>query len=65
MTTVIASLALALLLVVAALAREVRLRRALQALLHRLLTHWRNRFGNRHPYDNSTHPDDADDNRRL
>ena len=39
--TLVASLALALLLAVVALVREVRLRRALQALLRRLLTRWR------------------------
>jgi len=37
-------LSLALLLVVIALAREMRLRRALQLLLARLLALWRNRF---------------------
>jgi hypothetical protein len=45
MTALIAGLALALLLSVFALVREVRLRRALQELLRRLLTHWRHRFG--------------------
>ena len=39
--TLVASLALALLLAVVALVREVRLRRALQALLRRLLVRWR------------------------
>ena len=49
MTALIASLALALLLAVFALAREVRLRRALQELLRRLLTRWRHRFGTDDP----------------
>jgi hypothetical protein len=38
---VVAALVVALLLVLLALVREVRLRRALQQLLARLLTHWR------------------------
>jgi hypothetical protein len=38
---VVAALVATLLLVVLALVREVRLRRALQQLLARLLTHWR------------------------
>ncbi len=40
---------LAVVLVIA-LAREIRLRRALQALLKRLLTHWRSHETN-HPID--------------
>jgi hypothetical protein len=38
---VVAALAVTLLLVVLALVREVRLRRALQQLLAKLLAHWR------------------------
>jgi hypothetical protein len=41
MYSVVASLTLALVLAVVALVRQVRLRRALEALLHRLLKHWR------------------------
>jgi site-specific recombinase len=41
-TLVIGSLSLVLLAVVLALVREVRLRRALQELLRRLLAFWRN-----------------------
>jgi hypothetical protein len=64
MTALIAGLALALLLAVVALVREVRLRRALQELLRRLLTQWRNRFGKD---DTTTVPSgpDADPDRRL
>lgn len=45
MYPVIAGLSLALLIALLALAREVRLRRALQLLLQRLLNHWRTHFG--------------------
>ena len=64
MTALIAGLALALLLAVVALVREVRLRRALQELLRRLLTHWRHHFGTD---DTTADPDgpDADRDRRL
>lgn len=48
--TVIVCFSLALVLVGAALAREVRLRRALEALLRRLLTVWR-RHDNQTPLD--------------
>jgi len=40
-TLVIASLSLALVFAVVALVHQVRLRRALQSLLRRLLQHWR------------------------
>jgi len=40
---VIVSLSLALVFAVVALIRQVRLRRALQTLLRRLLQHWRSR----------------------
>ena len=42
-TSLIACLSLALLLVVIALAREIRLRRALQLLLSRIISLWRSR----------------------
>jgi hypothetical protein len=42
---VIASLSLALVFAVVALIRQVRLRRALQSLLRRLLEQWRTRNG--------------------
>jgi len=42
-TIVLASLSLALVLAVVALVHQVRLRRALQSLLRRLLEHWRRR----------------------
>jgi hypothetical protein len=41
MPFLLASLTLALLLTVVALVRQVRLRRALEALLRRILEHWR------------------------
>ena len=40
-TILVASLSLALILAVAALVRQVRLRRALQSLLCRLMKHWK------------------------
>jgi hypothetical protein len=40
-TVFVASSSLALLVAVAALVREVRLRRSLQSLLKRILAHWR------------------------
>jgi hypothetical protein len=52
---VVASLSLALLLAVIALLRETRLRQALQALLRRLLLHWR---------ANDQETDTVDDRRR-
>lgn len=64
MMALIAGLVLALLLAVVALVREVRLRRALQELLRRLLTHWRHRFGKDDTTDDQTAPD-ADPDRRL
>jgi hypothetical protein len=48
-TPLVFCLSLALLLVVIALAREMRLRRALQLLLARLLALWRSRFDSDHP----------------
>ncbi len=39
--TVVASFSFALLVAIALLAREVRFRRSLQKLLHRLLSFWR------------------------
>jgi len=42
-TIVLASLTLALVFAVVALVHQVRLRRALQTLLRRLLEHWRSR----------------------
>jgi hypothetical protein len=54
--TLLASLSLALLLAVIALIHQVRLRRALQALLRRLLAHWRphaNENGNHNPASTS------------
>jgi len=41
----IATLSVALLLAIVTLIRQVRLRRALQSLLRRLLEHWRARNG--------------------
>lgn len=41
--TVFTAMAFALLLAIAALVRETKLRRALQELLRRLFQHWRNR----------------------
>jgi hypothetical protein len=55
--TLVASLALALLLAVVALVREVRLRRALQALLRRLLTRWRF-YSHEKTRSDSVDPDD-------
>ena len=53
---VLASSLLAILLALA-LAREVRLRRALQQLVARILTHWRNS----HASDARRQPDDRHD----
>ena len=53
-TTLIVCLSLALLLVVIALAREMRLRRALQLLLSRIISLWRSR-------SNQSRNSDADD----
>ncbi len=64
MIPLIAGLVLALLLAVIALVREVRLRRALQELLRRLLTHWRHRFGTDDATEDHPAPD-ADSDRRL
>ncbi|MGE0756071.1 MAG: hypothetical protein AB7F89_10765 [Pirellulaceae bacterium] len=60
--TAFASLVFALLLAVAALVRETRLRRALQDLLRRLFQHW-SRHATTPP---AQHPDDRPaDARRL
>ena len=48
MSIILASTVLALLIVVIALVREVRLRRALQELLRRLLGHWRKHVPEKH-----------------
>ena len=67
-TLIIGSLSLVLLAVVLALIREVRLRRALQELLRRLLTFWRKHTHETpdapsvRPEADSTEPDSA---RRL
>ena len=52
-TILLASMSLALLLATVALVRQVRLRRALELLLRRLLSHWRNRS---HERTISDHP---------
>ena len=56
-TILLASMSLALLLATVALVRQVRLRRALESLLRRLLSHWRNRV------DEETISDDPGDSR--
>lgn len=57
---VLASSTLALILVLA-LVREVRMRRALQKLLIQLLTLWRNRHAKDAPGPPSPHPPDDSD----
>lgn len=54
-------LSLALLLAVAALCREVRIRRSLQRLLRRLLLYWRNVNEETHPPDAGRHPGQSGD----
>lgn len=62
----LATCSLVLLGTVVALVREVRLRRALQRLLFRLLTLWRSRHEkNRAPSSEMAHPDPLSDPRRL
>ena len=56
----VASSVLAVVLVVV-LAREIRLRRALESLLRRLLAYWRTREERTHR--DTAHPVDADDRR--
>ena len=55
-TSLIACLSLALLLVVIALAREIRLRRALQLLLSRIISLWRSRFDQNRDSDADDRP---------
>jgi len=59
-TFVVVSLSVVLLFVVLALAREVKLRRALQRLLAKLLSHWRkpNAETSRRVPDSNSAPDD-------
>jgi hypothetical protein len=61
MTAALATCSLLLLGTVALLIREVRLRRALQQLLFRLLTLWRNLYAKDRPL--TTDLDDADADR--
>ena len=65
-TVVLASALLAVLLTLA-WAKEFRLRRALQALLARIFSHWRNAHGtnqtNRPHADQRSHADTDDDDR--
>jgi hypothetical protein len=56
--TVVASFSFALLVAIALLAREVRFRRSLQKLLHRLLSFWR---PDAHEPTSSTRRDDPAD----
>jgi hypothetical protein len=56
------ALALALLAAVFALGKEIRLRRALEKLLHILLSRWRNHAAQR---PNPTDPDPPDRTERL
>lgn len=60
-SSLIVCLSLALLLVVVALAREIRLRRALQMLLARILALWRSQFEAYEPTE--LPPKDADPDR--
>ena len=55
--TLVTAFAFALLLAVAALVREVRFRRSLQRLLHRLLTFWRADAHEPRSSPRSDHPD--------
>ncbi len=68
-TTLTAILSVVLLFAVVALVREVRLRRAFQTLLNRLLNYWRSREQAQNPSDDAD-PDavaagGGRDNRRL
>jgi hypothetical protein len=59
----VTSLAMALLLATAALIHQVRLRRALEALLKRLLSYWRNYATHPKPTAPADHPDAQVDDR--
>jgi hypothetical protein len=54
-----------LLLAVAALVREMRLRRALQSLLVRLLAHWRQYVHGKSPLDDDRSAGSPGDHQRL
>ena len=55
--TLMAAFSFALLLMAAALCREVRLRRSLQRLLRRLLSFWRTAYDQDPSQDADSHPD--------
>jgi len=62
-STLIVAMSFALLLAVAALCREVRLRRALQEIVRRLVAYLKRTAHEAHSVDDSAAPDDADDRR--
>jgi hypothetical protein len=57
---ILAGTSLALLVAVGALVREMRLRRALQVLLHRLLSYWRMRAYGKNPDNHTDNQPDRD-----
>ncbi len=61
--TVIASFSFALLVAIALLVREVKFRRSLQKLLHRLLSFWRPDAHESTPSPRQNDPDDHSGNR--
>lgn len=56
--TIVASFSFTLLVAIALLVREVRFRRSLQKLLHRLLSLWRLNFDEEHEVRGRDRPDD-------
>ena len=60
-STLIVSLAFALLLAIAILCREVRLRRALQELVRRLVAYLKRTHHEAHALDDTIGPDGADE----
>ena len=62
-STLIVAMSFALLLAVAALCREVRLRRALQEIVRRLVAYLKRTAREAHVVDDAAHSDSPDDRR--
>ena len=62
-STLTVALSFALLLAIAALCREVRLRRALQEIVRRLVAYLKRTAHEAHAVDDAVHPDSPDDQR--